>query len=85
MARQRWSFTREFKIEAVRRITEQGRSLAEVAHVLDPIESMLCSWEQAPTFDGEQAFPGKGDLPAVEEEPRRLRAENQRLGASKKS
>jgi transposase-like protein len=29
--------------------------------------------------EGEQAFPGKGHLPAVEEELRRLRAENQKL------
>jgi transposase len=79
MARQRRSFTREFKIEAVRRITEQGHSLAEVARDLDLSESMLRSWKQALAVDGEQAFPGKGNLPAVEEELRRLRAENQRL------
>jgi len=79
MARQRRTFTREFKIEAVRRITEQGRSLAEVARDLDLSESMLRSWKQALADDGAQAFPGKGHLPAVEEELRRLRAENQRL------
>src|SRR5262245_23290263 len=79
MARQRRTFTREFKVEAVRRVTEQGRSLAEVARDLDLSESMLRSWKQALTADGEQAFPGKGNLPAVEEELRRLRAENQRL------
>jgi transposase len=79
MARQRRTFTREFKVEAVRRITEQGRSLAEVARDLDLSESMLRSWKQALAADGERAFPGKGNLPAVEEELRRLRAENQRL------
>jgi transposase len=79
MARQRRSFTREFKIEAVRRITEQGRSLAEVARDLDLSETMLRAWKQALAAEGEQAFPGKGNLPAVEEELRRLRAENQRL------
>ena len=79
MARQRRSFTREFKFEAVRRITEQGRSLAEVARDLDLSESMLRAWKQALAAEGEQAFPGKGNLPAVEEELRRLRAENQRL------
>ena len=79
MARQRRTFTREFKVEAVRRITEQGRSLAEVARDLDLSESMLRSWKQALAADGEQAFPGKGHLPAVEEELRRLRAENLRL------
>jgi len=79
MARQRRTFTREFKVEAVRRVTEQGRSLAEVARDLDLSESMLRSWKQALAADGARAFPGKGNLPAVEEELRRLRAENQRL------
>ena len=82
MARQRRSFTREFKIEAVRRVTEQGKSLAEVARDLDLSESMLRSWKQA-LADTDQAFPGKGHLPAVEEELRRLRAENQRLRAER--
>jgi transposase len=79
MARQRRSFTREFKVQAVRRITEQGHSVAEVARDLDLSESMLRAWKQALAADGAQAFPGKGSLPAVEEELRRLRAENRRL------
>jgi transposase len=83
MARQRRTFTREFKAEAVRRVTEQGRSLAEVARDLDLSESMPRSWKQALADDGERAFPGKGNLPAVDEELRRLRAENQRLRAER--
>jgi transposase len=83
MARQRRTFTREFKVEAVRRITEQGRSLAEVARDLDLSESLLRSWKQALAADGDQAFPGKGNLPAIDEELRRLRAENQRLRAER--
>ena len=79
LARQRRSFTREFKIEAVRRITEQGHSLAEVARDLDLSESMLRSWKQALTVNGPGAFPGRGNLPALEDELRRLRAEDQRL------
>jgi transposase len=42
-------------------------------------ESWLRSWKTALASEGEQAFPGKGHLPAVEEELRRLRVENQRL------
>ena len=79
MARQRRTFTREFKVEAVRLITEQGRSVAEVARDLDPGVSLLRSWKQALAVEGDRAFPGHGDLPALEEELRRLRAENQRL------
>ena len=79
MAKQRRNFTREFKLEAVRRIAAEGKSLAEAARELGLGESLLRSWKTALAADGEQAFPGKGNVPAVEEELRRLRAENQRL------
>ena len=79
MAKSRRTFTAEFKAEAVRRIAEQDRSLAEVARELDLSESLLRSWKQALAADGERAFPGEGNPSAADEELRRLRAENQRL------
>src|SRR3982751_4710392 len=79
MAKTRRTFTRAFKSEAVRRIAEQGKSLAEVARELDLGQSMLRAWEQALAAGGEQASPGKGHPPAHEEELRRLRAEVKRL------
>ena len=79
MAKQRRTFTHEFKVEAVKLITEQGRSVAEVARDLDLSESLLRSWKQALATAGAQAFPGHGNPPALEEELRRLRAENKRL------
>jgi transposase len=79
MAKQRKTYTREFKVEAVRRTTEQGKSLAEVARDLGLGEGPLRSGEQALVAEVEQASPGKGNLPAAGEELRRLRAESQRL------
>jgi transposase len=79
MAKRRRNYTREFKVEAVRRIAAEGKSLAEIARELGLGESLLRSWKTALAAEGEQAFPGTGHLPAVEEELRRLRAENQRL------
>ena len=79
MAKQRRTYTREFKVEVVRRIAAEGKSLAEVARELGVGESLLRSWKTALAAEGDQAFPGKGHLPALEEELRRLRAENQRL------
>jgi len=79
MAKQRRNYTREFKVEAVRRIAAEGKSLAEIARELGLGESLLRSWKQALAAEGEQAFPGKGNIPAVEEELRRLRTENQNL------
>ena len=79
MAKTRRTFTPEFKVQAVQLVTEQGKSVAEVARDLDLGESMLRGWEQALATTGVQAFPGHGNPPALEEELRRLRAENKRL------
>ena len=79
MAKTRRTFTPEFKAQAVRRIAEQGKCLAEVARELDLGQSMLRAWKQALAKNGDRAFPGKGNPPAIEEELRRLRAENKRL------
>jgi transposase len=79
MAKPRRTFTAEFKAEAVKRFTEAGKSLAEVARELDLGESLLRSWKKALAADGARAFPGKGNQPAHEEELRRLRAEVKRL------
>jgi transposase len=78
MAQTRRTFTPEFKAEAIKLVTEGGRSLAEVARDLDLGKSMLRAWKQALAKGGDHAFPGKGNPPALEEELRRLRAENQR-------
>jgi transposase len=79
MARRRRSYTREFKTEAVKLVMEKGYSVAEAARSLDIGETLLRSWKQAFEKQGAQAFPGKGNLPAIEEELRQLRAENKRL------
>ena len=78
MAKARRTFTPEFKVQAVKLVTEQGKSIAEVARDLDLGESLLRSWKDA-LAAGAGAFPGHGNPPALEEELRRLRAENKRL------
>ena len=79
MAKARRTFTPEFKVQAVQLVTEQGKSIAEVARDLDLSESLLRSWKTTPAAGGAPAFPGRGNPPALEEELRRLRAENKRL------
>ena len=79
MARKRRTYTREFKIEAVKLVTEQGYSVAEAARSLGLHETLLRSWKQALQDDGDPAFPGKGNLSPFEEEIHRLRAENKQL------
>ena len=79
MARQRRSYTREFKLEAVKLITEKGYSVAEAARSLDVGETLLRSWKQVFDKEGDRAFPGHGQLPTIEAELRQLRADNKRL------
>ena len=71
MAKTRRTFTPEFKAEAVKLVTEQGKSLAEVARDLDLGESMLRSLEAGPgqgrrpglPRQGQPARPGGGAAP----------------------
>ncbi len=79
MSTTRRTFTPEFKVEAVKLVTEQGRSFVEVSRDLDIGESTLRSWRDAIAKGGQGAFPGRGNPPALGEELRRLRAENKRL------
>jgi transposase len=79
MAKTRRTFTTECKAEAARRISDQGKSLAEVAREFDLVESILCAWKQAFAAGVGQACPGKGNPPTHEEELRRLRSEVKRL------
>jgi transposase len=82
MAKRR-TYSREFEVEAVKLVTEKGYSVAEAARSLGVHETLLRSWKQALSEQGDQAFPGQGHLPPFEEELRRLRAENQRLQAER--
>lgn len=77
----RRKFTREFKIEAVKMVLEQNRSVAEVARSLGLRDTLLRKWVNDSKDQGDQAFPGHGQLSPLEEELRRLRLENKRLQA----
>ena len=68
MARQRRSYTREFKVEAVKLVTEKGYSVAEAARSLGLHQNLIRSWKQAlEEAKGAQAFPGQGKLSPFEE------------------
>ncbi len=79
MAGKRKVYTPEFKLAAVKMITEQRLSVAEVARRLAISESRLHEWQKATLTRGADAFPGSGHLAPLEEENRRPRAENKGL------
>jgi len=83
MPRPRSTYTAEFKLQAVRMITDQKLSVAEVARRLDVGENLLRTWKKAFEERGNDAFPGHGNLPPADDELRRLRAENARLKAER--
>ena len=75
----RRSYTREFKVEAVRQVVEQNRMMSEVARELGIGAGLLGRWKQQVLADREEAFPGKGRLKVADEELRRLERENRQL------
>jgi transposase len=83
MARPRSTYTAEFKLAAVKMVTDQKLSVAEAARRLDVGENLLRDWKKAVLARGDTAFPGHGHLPPAEDELRRLRAEVARLRAER--
>ena len=79
MGATRRSFSREFKQEAVRMVTEGGHSLAQVARDLDVRPDMLRRWRRQFERDPEQAFPGVGQRKARDEEMWLLRRKLDRV------
>jgi len=75
MGEQRRRYDRAFKYEAVKLVTEGGRTVAEAARNLGIHENLLHKWKKQYLEDSEQAFPGKGRLKPGDESLRRLQRE----------
>jgi transposase len=83
MPRKRSTYTAEFKLQAVRMITDQKLAVAEVARRLDVGDNLLRTWKKAYEERGNDAFPGHGHPTPADDELRQLRAENARLRAER--
>ena len=78
MGKPRKKYTKEFKLEAVKRVVEQGRTAREVARSLGVNESLLHHWKRQFREAGELSFPGNGNRRTADEaeaEIRRLKKE----------
>ncbi len=69
----RRKYDREFKIEAVKLVTERGTSIAEAARNLGIHENLLRTWKNKYLEDTADSFPGKGHLKPQDEQLWRLR------------
>ncbi len=79
MRKKRNQYTKEYKIEAVRLIVEEGRRISELSRELGVGENLLSRWKKKYEEGKIDPFPGKGRLSPEDEELRRLRRENKRL------
>ena len=79
MGKNRRQYTKEFKIEAVRLVVEEGRPISEVARELGTSQSLLHRWKKKSEEGKIDPFSGQGRLSPEDEELRRLRRENKRL------
>jgi transposase len=75
----RRQFSREFKVEAVKLVTQRGVGVSQAARDLDVGETVLRRWMRELTQDPQQAFPGKGIMKPEQAEIERLRKEVAKL------
>jgi transposase len=69
------TYTREFKLEAVRFYQNNQKSMSEVERELGITSYLLSKWVHQFQQEENQAFPGKGKLRERDEELRSLRRE----------
>jgi transposase len=79
----RKKYSKEFKLDAISLVLEQGYSQTEAARNLSINATMLRRWIKEHHNEEGQAFRGNGKLTEEQIEIRRLREENRRLKMEK--
>ena len=79
MQKAKQTYTKEFQLEAVRLWQTSGKSQSQIARDLGVADSTLSHWCLRFAEQGNEAFPGSGHLPPLEEENRQLKRENELL------
>jgi transposase len=79
MKKSRRTYSREFKVEAVRLLETSGKSASQVERDLGIGKGNLWRWKRELAADSENAFPGQGRLTAEQERLRQLERENEVL------
>ena len=79
MPKEQRTFTREFKVEAVKLVQSSQKLQTHIARDLGIADRTLHHWCQQFCEQGEQAFAGSGHQLPQEEEIRQLKRENELL------
>jgi len=79
----RKKYAKEFKLDAISLVLEQGYTRTEAARSLGINHSMLGRWIKEHQADEGQAFRGNGKLTPEQEEIRKLKAQVKRLEMEK--
>jgi transposase len=79
----RKNYPKEFKLDAISLVLDQGYSRSEAARSLDINANMLCRWIKEHQSEDGQAFRGNGKLSPEQAEIRQLKEENRRLKMEK--
>ena len=80
---ERKKYTKEFKLNAINLVLEQGYKRTEAARNLEIDPTMLGRWIKEHEQDDGYAFRGNGKLTPEQEELRQLREENKQLKMEK--
>lgn len=75
----RKTYSKEFKVNAVRMVTEESRRASEVARDLGISENLIYNWTRKYLDSKEESFPGQGKLTSKDDYIRKLERENKRL------
>ena len=83
MKRERRTFSREFKQEAVALVVEHGYSNAEAGRSLGVKGALIGRWKRQLDDEASVAFPGRGKRTADQQRIHELERENRRLRMEK--
>ena len=79
MVSRRRRFTREFKIESVKLVTDSYNGVTQIATDMGIHPNTLYRWVQQYSVKPQETFPGTGHMTSEAEMIRQLKRENERL------
>jgi transposase len=79
----RKTYSKEFKLDAISLVLEQGYSRSEAARSLGITPDLVARWAREHKADDGHAFRGNGKLTPEQEEIRQLKAQVKRLEMEK--